>query len=274
MRLDFWEAVANNPYVCGQFLWTGIDYLGEAGKWPARSNTAGLLDLACFAKPEYYFRKCLWSDEPTVWVGSREVPRTEETAGLWTQVKAEPVWHGTPGEMVRVVCFTNCEEVELTVNGRSAGVHVRIGDSPTVFWDVPYESGTIAAAGRNAGRVRARDERKTSGRANRLVATIDRDDITADGIDLAHVEVTVVDVAGIPVYDADNVVSWTIDGPARLIGLESGDPTSHEDYQAPQRKAFRGRLLGYVQSTKTAGAVRITLTAPGMESATVELMLC
>ena len=117
MRWDFWAAVADNPYVCGQFLWTGIDYLGEAGKWPARSNGAGLLDLAGLPKPEYFYRQSLWAEAPMVYLGTRMVPDGAEAGSLWSHKEAAPVWAGTDGVPVRVVCFTNCEAAELFLNG-------------------------------------------------------------------------------------------------------------------------------------------------------------
>ena len=272
MRLEFWQAVLDNEYICGQFLWTGIDYLGEAHQWPIRSNSAGLLDLAGFPKSEFYYRQSLWSDVPMVYLGTRDVPLGEEAVTFWTHKKAEPVWAGVVGTPVRVQCFTNCEEAELTLNGRSQGVR-RLADAPEriLVWDVPYEAGILTVAGRNQGQVAAQNSLRTSGPARKLVAETDRVVLRADGLDLAHIAVSVVDENGVPVYDAAHEVTWTLHGPARLLGLESGDHSSHEDYQANHRKAFGGRLLGYVQSVETAGAVTIQLTAPGLDEATVVL---
>ncbi len=272
MRLEFWKAVTDNPYISGQFLWTGIDYLGEAGRWPTRSNGAGLLDLAGFPKPEYFYRQSLWADGPMVWIGTRDIPAGEEVVTLWTHQKAEPVWQGTPGTPIRVICFTNCDEAELSLNGRSLGVKLR-SEPPggTLWWDVPYEPGTLTVRGRNGGTTVADAALHAHGPAARLMAETDTETLTADGADLAHVSVTVTDADGVLVYDAAPEITWTVDGPARLIGLESGDHDSHEDYKSSRRKAFRGRLLGYVQATKTPGPVTVTLTAPGLAEAVVSL---
>ena len=272
MRDDFWRAVADNPAICGQFLWTGIDYLGEAHGWPGRSSGAGLLDLAGLPKPEYYFRQSLWTAEPMVFLGTRDVPQGEEEGSLWRHNKAEPVWQGTPGTPVRVTCFTNCAEAELFLQGRSLGTKT-LADAPehVLWWDVPYEPGTLTVHGSNDGTVVATAALKPSGPAKRLLAEVDAPMLAADGVDLAHVVVAVVDAEGVPVYAADPEVTWTLDGPARLLGLESGDPASHEDYQADRRRAFHGRLLGYVQSTETPGPVTIRLTAPGLDGAAVTL---
>jgi len=272
MRWDFWEAVAANPYVCGQFLWTGIDYLGEAGRWPTRSNGAGLLDLAGLPKPEYYYRQSLWSETPMVYLGTCAVPQGEEAASLWTHKQAAPVWQGAEGVPVRVVCFTNCEAAALFLNGRSLGVK-GLADAPdrVLWWDVPYAPGTLTVHGLNGGAAACAGELKTSGPPQKLLAEADTAALAADGVDLAHIVVTVTDADGLPVYDAAHEITWAVEGPARLLGLESGDHDSHEDYQAPTRRAFHGRLLGYVQSTNASGPVTVRLTAPGLEEAVVTL---
>ena len=272
MRWGFWQAVADHPYISGQFLWTGIDYLGEAHGWPDRSNGAGLLDLAGLPKPEYFFRQSLWTDAPMVYLGTRDVPQGEEAENLWRHQKAEPVWRGESGRMVRVLCFTNCDGAELFLNGRSLGVKsVADAEEHTLWWDVSYQPGTLAVRGLKSGATVASGELQTSGPPRRLVAESDAAVLTADGVDLAHVIVTVVDAAGIAVYDADHEVSWAIEGPARLLGLESGDHASHKDYQADRRRLFHGRLLGYIQATHTPGLVTIHLSAPGLQDAAVTL---
>ena len=272
MRGDFWDAVARNPYVCGQFLWTGIDYLGEAGRWPVRSSGAGLLDLAGLPKPEYFYRQSLWAKEPMVYVGTRAVPEGEEAGSLWSHKEAEPVWRGTPSIAVRVVCFTNCAAAELSLNGSSLGVKQRADSADGVLsWDVLYAPGTLTVTGLNDGAPACTSALRTSGPARKLLAQADAEFLAADGIDLAHIAVTVADADGVPVYDAAHEVTWTVDGPARLLGLESGDHASHEDYKAPTRRCFHGQLLGYVQATEESGTVTVRLSAPGLEGATVAL---
>ncbi len=274
MRWDFWAAVADNPYVCGQFLWTGIDYLGEAGKWPARSNGAGLLDLAGLPKPEYFYRQSLWAEAPMVYLGTRTVPEGAEAGSLWSHKEAAPVWAGVEGVPVRVVCFTNCEAAELFLNSRSLGVK-RLADAPdrVLWWDVPYAPGTLTAEGLNDGRTACTSALQTSGPARKLLAEADTLTLAADGIDLAHITVTIADADGLPVYAADHEVTWTVEGPARLLGLESGDHASHEDYQSPARRAYHGRLLGYVQAGEESGEIIVRVTAPGLEEAAVTLRI-
>jgi len=272
MRWDFWDSVASNSGICGQFLWTGIDYLGEAGKWPWRSNGAGIMDLAGLPKPEYYYRQSLWSDEPMIYIGTRDVPSGEESAGLWSHKAADPVWSGATGAMRRVNCFTNCDQAELLINGRSLGIKDLAGSQERIlWWEVPYEAGTLTARGLNGGEVVADWELRTSGAAAKIVAKADMASLRADGIDLAHIEVTIVDAAGVPAYGSSHEITWMIDGPARLLGIESGDHTSHEDYKAIARHAHHGKLLGYIQSTETPGPVTITIRGEGLEEAVVQM---
>src|SRR5690606_29499917 len=120
MQYKAWLAVDTNDYISGQFLWTGIDYLGEAGKWPTRSNGAGLLDLAGLPKPEYYFRQSLWATKPMVYIGTSPIPDGDDS-GIWSHKKADPIWEPTYGNQQRVTSFSNAEEVELFLNGKSLG---------------------------------------------------------------------------------------------------------------------------------------------------------
>lgn len=275
MHWQDWRAVVEHPFVAGQFLWTGIDYLGEAGQWPARSNTAGLLDLAGFPKPEYYFRQSIWTDEPMIYIGTAPAGGQGGARSIWQHKEAEPVWEGRPGGEVAVRCFTNCAAAELFLNGRSLGVRQQAEAQEGVLsWSVPYEPGVLSASGLRAGAVVCRAELQTSGPARRLAVETDRRVLRAGGADLAHVAVTVVDAQHVPVYRADVPVTWQIEGPARLLGIESGDHQSHEPYQAPVRRVFRGRQLGYVQSTGEPGRITLTLTAPGLTTSiyTLEVM--
>ncbi len=274
MRWEFWAAVADNPAICGQFLWTGIDYLGEAGRWPSHGSGAGLLDLAGLPKPEYYFRRSLWTIDPMIYLGAAAVPAGEEAATLWTHKNADPVWQGTPGEMRRVSGFTNCAQAELLLNGRSLGIKTPTGDGGhVVWWDIPYEAGvlTINGLGQETREVVATDSLQTSGPAKKLAAETDAASLIADGLDLAHVLVTVVDEHGTPVYEAAHEVTWTVTGPARLLGLENGSLARDEAYNSQKRTVFHGRQLGYVQATKTAGPITLTLTAPGLDPVCVVL---
>lgn len=265
MHWQDWRAVVEHPFIAGQFLWTGIDYLGEAGQWPARSNTAGLLDLAGFPKPEYYFRQSIWTDKPMIFIGTAPARAPSDTRTIWQHKEATPLWEGTPGEPVAVRCFTNCTAAELFLNGRSLGVRCQADASEGVLsWVVPYEPGVLSANGLGTDAVLCRAVLQTSGPPRRLAIEVDRQVLRANRADLAHVAVQVLDAQGVLVYRADTPITWRVEGPARLLGIESGDHQSHEPYQAPLRRVFHGRQLGYIQATGAPGRIRVTLTAPGI----------
>jgi beta-galactosidase len=180
--------------------------------------------------------------------------------------------------------------VELTLNGRSLGAKARefpragtkggwnSYEKPPVFpttadlhltWDVPYAPGVLKAVGWKEGRKVSETEVRTAGAPAAVSVSVDRDRLRADGRDVAHVTVRIVDADGTLVPDAAQMVRFTVDGPAALIGVDNGDPMSHESYQAPERHAFNGQCLALVQTTATAGSIKITAAAEGLRAGSV-----
>jgi hypothetical protein len=266
MQLSAWNAVDSNQYISAQYLWTGIDYMGEAGRWPERSNRAGLLDLAGFRKPEYYFRQSLWSDKPMIYIGTARVPKSEDR-GVWSHKQAAPHWNWKQGDTVRVNCFTNCAEAELFLNGKSLGKKsMSAFGNRIIYWDVMYEPGVLTVKG--IDNTVPTDILQTSGAAYAIKAYEDSSDGNSG---LSHVVVQIVDEKGVPVYSADNEITVEVEGSAKLLGLESGRSNSHEDYKANKRKVFNGRLLAYVQKGHEAKGVKIRLSSPGIKAGEVVL---
>ncbi len=251
--LPAWQAVAQNEYIAGQFLWTGIDYLGEAGVWPSHGSNAGLLDLAGFPKNQYYFRKSLWSDAPMVYLSTLGPGRRR----------------GRPGSAARMVwCYTNCDRVELFHDGRS------LGSKPTaehvVSWTVDFASGVLKAVGTKGGKQVA-FELKKAGAAAKLVLQPDVKGLSADGRDVAQIELNVADQEGTRVPEASNLVACSLTGPARIIGIENGNTFSTENYKSLSRSTYQGRLMIYVQSLRTPGEAKLTVSTPNLEGATITL---
>ncbi len=266
MAYSAWAAVADNDYIAGQYLWTGIDYLGEARAWPSKANQAGLLDLAGFRKPEFYFRQSLWTDAPMIHLGTAPVASpTVNRRALGTS------WNYKEGDSVRVSCFTNCGEAELLLNGKSLG-RKKLSDAPerVITWIVVYQPGDLSVKGYKQGAESASFGLKTAGDAYSIEAKADLTVFDKTRKQVSHIEISVVDENGVSVYMAENELTVTVDGPAKLIGLESGNTTSHEAYKADKRKVFKGRLLAYVQSQQKAGAVKVTISAPGLQSKVLE----
>lgn len=277
-----WNAVDSNSYISGQFLWTGIDYLGEAGKWPERSNGAGLLDLAGFKKPGYYFRQSLWSDKPMAYLVTQVIPDSAvgvQVTGRRHRQRPEPVWNYPAGTKVKVACYTNCQQAELFLNGRSMGKvphhsRDRQGDIPT--WDLEYMAGALTVVGYNNGVAVSKMVLHTPGEAYGLKT---REVVSQQSLiegDLSQIEINIVDRAGNLVYKADSEITVSIKGRAKLLGLESGSSSSHESYQADHRKALHGKLLAYIQFTDKPGKkrsrkIKVTCSSPGLKPVTIQL---
>ena len=268
---QLWKFVAMNDWFVGDFMWTGIDYLGEA-RWPRKNSTSGVLDLVGFPDDGYFFYKSQWTDEPMIHLFPH-----------WN-------WEGREGQFIPVLAYTNVDAVELYLNDRFIGEKrvefPRQGTTgswngytqPRVFantadlhmsWDVPYEPGVLRAVGKVNDEVVVTREVRTAGEAAALRLRVDRSQIYTETRDVAHVEVEVVDADGVVVPASDHLVRFRVEGPARLLAVGNGNPTDYSSYQASERHAFHGLLLGMIQSTDEVGQVRVTVRAEGLESASV-----
>lgn len=263
-----WRAVAERDFIFGQFLWTGIDYLGEARAWPSRGFYSGLLDFAGFVKPRGRFRAALWADEPVACLGTYPTPDREQRPSM----DAWPVWNYADGEPIRVVCYTNAAAARLVLNGEPVGP-VKPYDNATgiIVWDIPFSPGRLEVVALDAdGAETARNAIRTFGRPAAL-RIVEADRSMARGRGVARVAVEVVDADGIPVAEADDLVTCTVGGPARLLGLESGSNTDMTDYTDASHRACRGRIVAYVEATGEAGPVRVRFTAPWLAAAEAEV---
>jgi len=272
MSLEAWEAVAANDYVIGQFLWTGFEYMGEAGQFPSRHSTSGIIDLAGNKKPEFYFRQSLWSDKPMIFIGTTDHLDENGTADLWAHKMVDPLWNWKPGQKVTVNVFTNCEEAELFLNNRSLGVK-KMADfkNRTITWEVPFEAGKLSAVARISDKDKATCQLNTTGSAVRIAAKCDVNQLKGDRQDMANVFVTLCDEAGNTVYSADNEITCEITGPVRILGMEDSNPKNIEYYKDNKQHAFHGKLLVYLQSLDKPGKTVIKFSSPGLQSATMEM---
>lgn len=268
---EAWKAVRDNDYICGQFLWTGIDFLGEARGWPVRNSQAGYLDTAGFEKPGFLFRKALWTDAPMagITVLPPDFPAEMRRWRGWAAVRSWN-WNGWEGKPVSVLIHTNCPEAELFLDGASLGRR----QNPDVTalpleWEVPYRPGMLRVTGMRDGVPVCSDALWTAGEACLLTAAVEDAFLAGDGRDLTHIEVAVCDRDGVRVPDATHAVRVACTGPVRLIGLENGDAASHERYGGEARRVHQGRLLAVVQSTGGRGEATVTLEAEGLNPVTV-----
>ena len=269
-----WQFVSTYEYVAGDFMWTGIDYLGES-IWPMRISPSGVLDTCGFKKDGFYFYQSQWTQKPMIHLFPH-----------WN-------WEEKKGQVIPVTCYTNCDTVELFLNGRSFGVKgyefPRMGMEGTygnypararalrttsdlhLTWDVPFEPGVLKAVGVKNGEVVTTAELATAGTPAAIALSADRSSITADRRDVAHVAVEIHDEQGRVVPVAMNEIVFTVEGEGRLIGVDNGDPLSHEDFKTNRRRAFNGLCMAIVQSTASTGSIRITAVSPGLNSASVTI---
>jgi hypothetical protein len=271
--MSAWKAVRDNEHIFGQFLWTGIDFLGESGAWPARGSQAGLLNLCGFIKPRGYFRQALWADKPVAYIGTYPAPNSNnDRRGPSTD--AWSIWNYADGQNIRVVCYTNAAKARLLLNGREVGATKDYDDNTgIIWWDVPYTAGTLEVVGLDAaGNKICGYAIRSSGRPYALTATVENSTI-ADGKGLAHVMVQVVDENGIPVILSDDEITCTIEGPAKLLGLEAGNHSDMGNYRDKVQRVFNGRLLAYIQATSNeTGTITVKFTAPWLKQVEVKFL--
>jgi hypothetical protein len=265
--MEAWKAVRDNEYIFGQFLWTGIDYLGESHQWPSRGFTSGLLDLAGFKKPRAWFRESLWSDKPMIYMGT-----FRKHAGVRNSVyDAPPRWNYQSGDSVQVVCFTNCRQAQLLLNGQKVGT-IRDYNEVTgvIVWNLPFQPGKLEVIGYNSGQEIARCFIETSKRSNAIRAIVVNPVIPANK-GVAQIEIQIVDPDGKPVFLADDEIICSTDGPVELLGLEASNPADMGDYTDNRQRVYQGKMIAYVQATEEKGPAKVILASPWLEKAVIEL---
>jgi beta-galactosidase/beta-glucuronidase len=260
---EAWRAVDTSENIFGQFVWTGFDFLGEAGRWPVRSSGAGLMDLAGFPKTDYFIRQTLWLDTPVLYLVAGRIRGGQPERGFRT---TKPSWNWNKGDSIRVNCITNAGEAELLLNGQSLGKRSKQDTTQReLFWLIPYEPGELLAKGFDKGKEVSSYKLVTTSTPTTLEALADKKGFAPGKKELAHIEMYLKDHQGNIVYEATNEITVDISGPAILLGLESGDLASHENYKSNKRKAYNGKLLAYVQSTGRPGTVAIIISSPGLD---------
>lgn len=248
---------AQHPYVAGEFVWTGFDYLGEPTPYyEARSSYFGIIDLAGFRKDRFYLYQSYWRPELPM---AHLLPH-------WT-------WPGREGQVTPVHVFTSGDEAELFVNGESQGRLEKAPYQHRLRWDyVKYVPGRIEVVAYKDGEAWARDVVETAGEPRALKLETDRTTIAADGRDLAYVAVRIVDAQGRLVPMADDTVHFELEGPGEIVATDNGDPTSFVPFHLPDRAAFNGRAMAIVRALPgRSGVISLRAAAAGLESGQVDV---
>ena len=228
---DGWLAVRDNSYISSQFLWTGVDYLGEAGKFPVRSAYSGLLDLTGREKPIYYWRQSMWSEKPMIYLTARKKSANDrpdldpmgKLAWFVNEIPERQHWNYRPGDTLLLVAFTNCRGAELFINGKSFGKKKSDPAHSSIWWYIPYEAGEVKVVADNPGGEKLQSALQTESAPAAISIGTDSQLIKADGQDVAVVEVSFRDKDGRTAYLADNRVDFDVTGPGRVIGTDNGD---------------------------------------------------
>jgi beta-galactosidase len=250
------KAMREYPWIAGEFVWTGIDYIGEPTpfEWPNRSSSFGIVDITGFPKDRFFLYQSQWRAEPMVHL----LPHWNWPATY--EGKPIPVW-----------TYTNADSVELFLNGRSQGVRTWRGVTDFhLAWQVPYAPGALRAVAWRGGRVVAEDRVETTGAPAKLEMTVDRPIIRADGQDLAFVTVRVLDAQGRLVRaGGNNLVRFTLTGGGAIAALDNGDPTNHEPFvgatpAAAQHRAFNGLALVVLRAPRAGALLTLAATADGL----------
>ena len=277
------EAQENNPNSLGEFIWTGFDYLGEPtpfggkdnstngywnGHWPARSSYFGAVDLCGLPKDRFYLYQSQWTAKPMVHL----LPH-------WN-------WEGMEGKTIPVFSYTNCDEVELFVNGKSFGKKVKgidktplpidfidweggryQGDFMSPYrlnWNVPYEAGELKVVAYKNGKIVTEKSIKTAGKPAKIELVPDRKTIKSNGEDISFVTVRILDKEGNLCPNADNLVSFTIEGEGTIAAVGSGNAATLEPFQSNHRKAFSGMCMVFVKASYVEGEISVKANSKGL----------
>jgi beta-galactosidase len=298
-----WLWLRDNPSHSGQFLWSGIDYLGESRRWPVIAAGSGLLDRTGAPKPMAFERQSWWSDRPMVYLTRRiatnavgptdpgyepaqqdALRRPQVLFPDWTPKNSQP-----HDENVEV--YSNCQDVELFLNGKSLGTKPLNADATPRVWKVAWVPSTLKAVARNDGKVVATDELRTAGKPAKILLSIGRADLLVgqdarqrvptaqtqlplDWNAVALVRATVVDKHDVVVPGASDLISFAISGPGTIAAVDNADNASHEPFQASERHAFQGKCVAFVKATAPSGKITLTASAPGLKSGKLVLQAC
>lgn len=278
-----WLALRNNPPYAGQFLWSGIDYLGESRRWPVIAAGSGLLDRTAAPKPMAFERQSWWSDKPMVFITRRVATnalsptdpgyepspqdvlrRPQILFADWTPKNSQP-----HDETVEV--YSNCKQVELLLNGKSLGVQPLPADASPRVWKVKYAPGVLKAVARDSGKVMASDKLKTAGAPNGIRLSASNSKVADDWDGVVFVRADVVDRDGTEVPLANNSINFSISGPGIIAAVDNADNASHEPFQAGSRRAFEGRCVAFVKATAPKGKIVVTASSPELKNDSINI---
>jgi beta-galactosidase len=286
-----WMAVLDHPYVVGDFVWTGWDYIGEASigwlGYPQKSNFypwnlafCGDIDICGGKRPQSFYRDALWKNNQLSIFVKPPTPSFKESPdkspwSIWNWVDVVPQWNweGFENKPLEVSVYSSCDKVELFLNGRSLGVK-QTGKTEKFMatWTVPYQAGKLKAVGYSSEKPVKTAALETAGKPLNIRLSADRVHLGADSQDLSYITVDVVDANGLPNPEASDLISFELEGDATIAGVGNANPMSLESYQLPQRSAWKGKCMVILKAGKK-GKVTLKATAAGLKSSEINLVV-
>ncbi len=289
--LENWQMVEKHPYVLGDFVWTSMDYLGEAGignaligkekkvtfgpGWPWYNANCGDIDICGFKKPQSYFRDVVWKISNLEMAVHAPIPSGMiENVSYWGWPDEQQSWNwsGREGEKLKVNVYSNYPEVRLELNGKVIGTKsVSAETKLTATFDVPYEAGELKAIALNDGKEVETKILKTTGKPTKIRLTADRSEIKASRNDLSYVTVEITDEAGNLVPDSNLPMQFEIEGAGELAAVENGNPSEMKSFRKPQVTSFKGKCLVILRPKGNAGEIKLKAESEGLEG--IELVV-
>jgi beta-galactosidase len=286
-----WMAVIDNPWVIGDFVWTGYDYLGEASIgwlgfafkttfYPWIHAYCGDIDICGWKRPQSYYRDALWKpDQISVFVRSPEpvfkLNPITKTASRWSWPDEVSSWNwkGYEGKPLDIYVYSSCDEVELFLNGKSQGrMQTNRETRYTAFYKVDYQHGTLKAIGYRNGMEISSTELQTTGDPSKISLSADRYMINADGQDLCFLTAEILDSKGLRNPDAGNLIKFEIEGPGKIIAVGSSDPLGNQSFTKPERKAYQGRCQVIIRAENSAGEIRLKAFSDSLQPSEIKII--
>lgn len=258
-KTKHYTAYRDHTFAIGEFVWTGFDYLGEAREYPQRGFYSGIIDLAGNPYADFYLRKSMWTEAPVVQLAVRRYD-----ARPWSTKQCQLTWNWAPGDSLQVFAYSNCDEVELFLNGKSLGRKQIDSDTYMTCWDQSFVPGTLKAVAYKGNKKVGTSILQTAGEPYRL--EIEEVDVQSYGGNNPYhfVRVTVVDKKGVPVYDYDEPIEVKVEGDGVLKAVDSGDMKYEGIFKTHVRKPFHGRLSAVVQESDGFDAITVVATSQAL----------
>ncbi|WP_010134261.1 glycoside hydrolase family 2 TIM barrel-domain containing protein [Ochrovirga pacifica] len=290
-----WKAVADREFVAGIFMWTGFAYIGEAGPWPRKGLNISLFDFAGFKNPRGHFFECLWKPTPKVYMVTTPASESEfsytnkegwkfnmqytappvwNKLRLWEWYKVNEYWDYKTQEPIVVQAYTNCEEAELFLNGKSLGKQQlsSVVDTDHILkWLVPYTKGELKVVGYNNGKIVDEYMLATTGKVSKIKLSVDKTTLLANAYDVAHVSIQLYDADGNAIRNKEQEVRFEVEGNAELVAVDNGWEMNVAPHNTNKVITHKGRALAIVKSTKEKGRVTICAKVGAITSAPIIL---